>query len=350
MSVKNTGLRVYVPEWLRVSFVTMIQRTALLILWAVVAMAAQSQPEAPGERMTKADYIDTYAPHAVAEMLRSGVPASITLAQGMLESGDGNSNLAIKAKNHFGIKCHGMWEGRTYHMDDDAKNECFRAYDDVLDSYRDHSEFLRTRERYAFLFELKRDDYKGWAHGLKKAGYATNPKYPELLIKMIEEQDLAKYDHMKEPPKSKGGKTPNVESPVAAKGPKEHAKGTDEAVVTTLGRQMYLRNNIRYVRVQKGDDLDKLERVLDVRNWQLRKYNDLIGSEQLDEGDILYIQPKRIRNPRYEYHMVAKGEDLRWISQEYGVKMNKLRKYNGLAEGEEPKPGTRFWLRRPKKH
>lgn len=317
------------------------------LFWCNAALAEQDGPGDP-QRMTKADYIKMYAPHAVREMQRSGVPASITLAQGMLESGDGNSDLARKANNHFGIKCHGMWEGRKYHMDDDAKNECFRAYDSVLDSYRDHSEFLRTRDRYAFLFELKRDDYHGWAHGLKKAGYATNPKYPELLIKMIEDHDLAKFDHMKEVP------TDN-DSPREAKSTKgnnvlrPHDRHADEAVVSTYSRQMYLRNNIRYVRVEKGDNLDRLERLLDVRKWQLRKYNDLTDSDKIEEGEILYLQPKRAKNTTKEFHMVAKGETLRWISQEYGVKIKNLRKYNHLDEGQEPEPGRKIWLRKPKK-
>lgn len=321
--------------------------TFLCLALTYGAWAEQDGPGDP-QRITKAEYIKTYAPHAVREMHRSGVPASITLAQGMLESGDGNSDLARKANNHFGIKCHGMWEGRKYHMDDDAKNECFRAYNSVLDSYRDHSDFLKTRDRYAFLFELKRDDYKGWAHGLKKAGYATNPKYPELLIKMIEDHDLAKFDHMKDVPTD--AESPReVKAPKENKAPKTHYRGADEAVVSTYSRQMYLRNNIRYVRVEKGDNLERLERLLDIRKWQLRKYNDLAESDKLEEGEILYLQPKRAKNTTKDFHIVAKGENLRWISQEYGVKIKNLRKYNRLDEGQEPTHGSKIWLRRPKK-
>ena len=134
-----------------------------------------------------------YREDAIREMERNSIPASITLAQGILESGDGNSPLARYANNHFGIKCHSDWTGKTFIQDDDKKNECFRKYKDPYESYKDHSDFLK-KNRYAFLFELKITDYKGWAHGLKKAGYATNPKYPHLLIKIIEENNLAQYD------------------------------------------------------------------------------------------------------------------------------------------------------------
>ena len=175
----------------------------ILISLQLLASAQSSNRKNPVEKITRSDYIEMYAPFAVKEMLISGVPASITLAQGILESGDGNSTLSRNANNHFGIKCHGMWEGDKYYMDDDAKGECFRVYTSVFDSYRDHSEFLSGRSRYAALFELRRTDYKGWAHGLKKAGYATNPKYPALLIKIIEENALAKFDKMKSPPEGK---------------------------------------------------------------------------------------------------------------------------------------------------
>ena len=152
--------------------------------------------------MTRQEYIEKYKDDAISEMHRSGVPASITLAQGILESGDGNSKMARVAKNHFGIKCHSDWKGKTFIQDDDTKNECFRKYKSVLDSYKDHSDFLKRR-RYAALFELKITDYKSWAKGLKKAGYATNPKYPQLLIGIIEANELYQYDSKKSKKKKK---------------------------------------------------------------------------------------------------------------------------------------------------
>ena len=325
-----------------------MRQLVIIVLFAMMVgqVAGQNAKSATG-RLTRAEYIDAYAGFAVQEMLQSGVPASITLAQGLLESGDGNSTLAKVARNHFGIKCHGVWEGEKYYHDDDAKGECFRVYATVFDSYRDHSEFLRTRERYAELFNHHITDYHAWAHGLKKAGYATNPKYPELLIKIIEENDLAKYDRMKKPPKS-GEKLPK-EGKKRIDGNPPHIEKQEEAMVSVLTRQMYARNDIRYVRVQEGDTYESLERLLDVRKWQMLKYNDMSKADALIPGDILYLQPKRNRNRKHDFHYATQGESLRWVSQEYGIKLKKLLQYNGLTLEEELQPGQKVWLRKKKK-
>ena len=161
----------------------------ILLLISPFLVVAQSKTES---------YISKYSNAAVAEMERYGIPASITLAQGILESGNGESRLAVEGKNHFGIKCHSNWNGETIIEDDDEKGECFRKYDKVADSYRDHSLFLTERGRYSFLFEYKKSDYKKWAKGLKKAGYATNPKYPTLLIDLIERYELYTYDKVEQ--------------------------------------------------------------------------------------------------------------------------------------------------------
>ena len=314
----------------------------ILIGFQLVAAAQSSTRKEPLTKLTRSDYIEQYAPFAVKEMLISGVPASITLAQGILESGDGNSLLAREAKNHFGIKCHGMWEGKKYYMDDDAKNECFRVYESVFDSYKDHSEFLSTRERYAALFKLKITDYKGWAHGLKKAGYATNPKYPALLIKIIEENDLTKFDKMKSPPK--GGNRPSKPTSSQTK-----PQPTSQSVASSGSRQMFLRNNIRYIWVQEGDDYKKLEQAVQVRPWQIQKYNDLARGASLIPGERIYLQPKRNKNTEHDYHVAAKGETLRWISQQYSVKLKRLYKYNDLSVGEEPAIGQKVWLRKKRR-
>ena len=232
-----------------------------------------------------------------------------------------------------------MWEGKKYYMDDDAKNECFRVYESVFDSYKDHSEFLSTRERYAALFKLKLTDYKGWAHGLKKAGYATNPKYPALLIKIVEENGLTKYDRMKTPPRS--GKREEVAQ--------VKPKPTSQPLESVSGPQMYLRNDIRYVWVQEGDSYKKFEQTLQIRPWQIQKYNDLAKGATLIPGERIYLQPKRNRNKDHDYHIVAKGETLRWISQEYAVKLKKLYQYNDLSVGEEPAIGQKVWLRKKKR-
>lgn len=276
----------------------------------------------------------------------SGVPASITLAQGILESGDGNSVLSRNANNHFGIKCHGLWEGEKYYMDDDSKGECFRVYASVFDSYRDHSEFLSGRGRYASLFELRKTDYKSWAHGLKKAGYATNPKYPALLIKIIEENALAKYDRMKSPPE---GKLKLPKEKELGKN-KQNTEAPKEAIVSTSQRQMYLRNEIRYVRVEEGDTYEKLERLTLIRKRQIQKYNDKANSADLVVGELIYLQPKRGKNRKHSYYIAAKGETLRWISQEYGIRMKYLYKHNEFSLGEEPVAGQKVWLRKRKRN
>ena len=180
----------------------MFRSTILSVVFSLLAVAVFAQPGS--KKITQSEYIEMYKDDAIREMHRSGVPASITLAQGILESGNGNSALARYANNHFGIKCHSDWKGETFIQDDDEKDECFRKYNHVLESYEDHSDFLK-KKRYAFLFDLKITDYKGWANGLKKAGYATNPKYPKLLIDIIELNNLSQYD--KAPKKSSPKKT-----------------------------------------------------------------------------------------------------------------------------------------------
>lgn len=321
---------------------------ALIVLTTASSFAQQKGKT----RFTRQDYIDMYAGFAVQEMLLSGVPASITLAQGILESGDGNSGLAKNARNHFGIKCHGMWEGEKYYMDDDAKGECFRVYESVFDSYKDHSAFLSGRQRYADLFKLKLTDYKGWARGLKKAGYATNPKYPALLIKIIEENNLSKYDRMKKPPKG-GLKVPkdpkeSPEKPVVSESP-SNVEHKDKAVVTAYSRQVYLRNGIKYIRIKEGDSFQSLERMLGMRTWQFVKYNDLNEKHELVPGSILYLQPKKNKTRKADYHIVSRGQTLKWISQEYGVKLKKLIKYNALADPSSIDVGQKIWLRKPRR-
>ena len=162
-------------------------KRSVLILFIIYALTVSAQNKTE-------QYIEQYSQIAVDEMNRYNIPASITLAQGILESGNGESRLATQGNNHFGIKCHGNWNGKTIIADDDEKGECFRKYNKVAESYRDHSLFLTERGRYSFLFDYNKTDYKKWAKGLKKAGYATNPKYPTLLIDLIEKYDLSRFD------------------------------------------------------------------------------------------------------------------------------------------------------------
>jgi len=164
-----------------------------LLITGILILAFQF-PGFSQKKITVEEYIDKYQDLAISEMKKHRIPASIKMAQAILESGSGNSELAVKANNHFGIKCHKGWTGKTYHKDDDEKDECFRKYKSPEDSYRDHSHFLTSRDRYKSLFDLEITDYKGWAYGLKQAGYATNPRYPELLIRIIEVNGLTRLD------------------------------------------------------------------------------------------------------------------------------------------------------------
>jgi LysM repeat protein len=291
----------------------------------------------PQKRFTRTQYIDLWKDEAIKQMREYKIPASITLAQAILESGDGNSELARKANNHFGIKCH-KWTGKKTYHDDDKRNECFRKYDSASQSFEDHSLFLQ-RSRYAFLFELKITDYKGWAKGLKKAGYATNPKYPALLIRLIEENNLTQYDKMA---LDKGYDPKDL--PVASETP---SKSGDEIVVNVGQRQtVYLSdNNIKYIVAETDQSAERIAENLNMGSWQIRKYNDLDKNERIEKGDRIYIQPKRNKSKKYETHVVATGETIESISQIYGVKVKKILKHSGLPKDYKAKPGDTIRLK-----
>ncbi len=303
----------------------------------IASSVAQTQPAE--ERYSRQDYISMYRGFAVKEMLISGVPASITLSQGILESGDGNSTLARKANNHFGIKCH-EWTGETFHMDDDAKGECFRSYKSVFDSYDDHSQFLKTRSRYAGLFQLEKTDYKGWAKGLKDAGYATNPKYPELLIKIIEENSLHQYDLLTEVPK-------DFDTPLV-KGETKTTQSKPESTAVASAGKILLHNRIKYVTVQPGDTYYSICKKYELVLWQIYKYNDLNKDDALTPGEKIYLQPKRY-NGDEEFHIVKQGETMRDISQQHGIKLKTLYKKNNMVVGTQPKVGNKLNLKSKKK-
>jgi LysM repeat protein len=290
----------------------------LLIILFDCIIKLNAQPNET--RITREEYIETYKDLAIKEMLEFKIPASIKLAQAILESGDGNSPLAKYAKNHFGIKCHKDWNGPTFYQDDDKKNECFRKYHDVEESYRDHSLFLKERKWYAELFELKLTDYKGWAYGLKKAGYATHPKYAELLIEIIEKNELYRFDKLDEIPKSLKANNNFNKKP------------------QSKNYQFSTKNNIRYVVAQKGDTYYKIARRYNMGLWQIYKYNDLERTDVCKEGDIIYLQPKR-RKGDVATHTILKGETMKSISQMHGIKLKRLYKLNKLPHDYQPIPG-----------
>lgn len=308
----------------------------LIVLFLTVELSAQ-------KRITRQEYIAMYSDDAIKEMYRTGIPASIKLAQGILESGDGNSALARKANNHFGIKCHSSWRGKTYIQDDDRKNECFRSYDHPLESYRDHSEFLK-RPRYAFLFEYKTTDYKSWAKGLKKAGYATNPKYPQLLIKIIEENNLDRFDEKIKVKDLADIERVVVEAPKESKEEKAQDKKKRSSYISS-GYKIYKHeNNIKYILPKAGSSLEEIAQQFNMGLWQLYKYNDYEKGDQYKDGSILYLQPKRSK-AKVEFHVVEKGETLWEISQKYGVKLKKIYKRNDIRKGGSARVGQKLKLR-----
>jgi len=293
------------------------------------------------QKQTPQEYIDKWKDVAIQKMKEHKIPASITLAQGVLESGSGNSNLARLANNHFGIKCHSSWTGETYYQDDDAKDECFRKYKSASESYDDHAEFLKKR-RYEDLFLLDITDYNGWAYGLKKAGYATNPKYPKLLIGIVERYNLSQYDsdEYKSSP-------PLVSKKKETK--KNEKSETNETVRVNIGHTISKTANlVPFIVIKKNDSYEKLEKEFAIRKWQVVKYNDLRKNHELKEGERIFLKPKRCKSHE-ETHKVKTGETMRDISQLYGVKLKRLYKRNGLDEGVVPKPGQTIFLRTKKK-
>lgn len=313
----------------------------LLTIWSTVAIANDV-------RISRSEYIDLWKDVAVDNMVLHGIPASITLAQGILESGDGNSELARKANNHFGIKCHSDWNGKRVYHDDDAKGECFRKYKDARESFADHSDFLK-RKRYEPLFSLEITDYKGWAHGLKKAGYATNPQYANRLIRIIEDNDLTRYDKIGLAMRTDDVVADDHPRTRAKKPSKVKAKGdkNDEFSAIALGQKRNIKlsdNRIKYVYGKAGDTFESIAEELEMMTWQIRRYNDFNKNHRIAEGEIVYLQPKRAR-AKSKTHVMQEGETLWDVSQNYGVKLKKLYKRNELVPGSLPEPGFQLKLR-----
>lgn len=290
---------------------------------------------------SRANYIEKYSDLAIKEMKRVGIPASITLAQGILESGNGNSSLARKSNNHFGIKCHNDWDGKRVYHDDDKKGECFRKYKSVYESYIDHSDFLTGKQRYASLFNLKITDYKGWAHGLKKAGYATDPKYAKNLIQIIQENNLTSLDGGGVSVKKKEGAAPQL-----------RRNKVDNFTIDAFGsHKLEVNNGIKYVSVQENDSFEDICSEFGLKDWEIYNYNDLNNRANIKEYKYLYVQPKRNKAHRkHTVHRIKDGQTLHYVSQKYGVKMSGLYRYNNLKEGDKVKEGQLIQLRKRKKY
>jgi len=303
------------------------------VIFSVIAFLFISFQSLGNERITRSDYIQQWKDIAVQNMQEFNIPASITLAQAILESGDGNSDLAKASNNHFGIKCHD-WKGERVYYDDDKKGECFRKYKNASESFDDHSQFLK-RKRYASLFELDIKNYKGWAKGLKKCGYATNPAYAKLLIGIIEKNELHKYDQEYVKGKSAEAKT---------KPRRKNGKSIPSNILLSTSRKLDVsENRIKFTLAKEGETAEKIAAELGLPVWTLRKYNDLSKNTALSEGELIYLQPKRSKSTQAEYTVQAE-ESMRSISQRFGIKLKRLYKKNGITVGSELKSGTTLIL------
>lgn len=317
------------------------------ILFLFLIYSTTARAEGDNSSLTATDYISMWKEEAIYQMAVHHIPASITLAQGMLESGNGNSRLAREGNNHFGIKCH-EWDGKKIYEDDETKGECFRKYEDAHESFEDHSLFLK-RKRYDELFRLDPDDYKGWAKGLNQCGYATNPNYPELLIDLIKRHGLEEFD--KEGMKYiRDGKIPaRPNRPAKPKEKKEREKEDNQddfkEVNITANREVKLsQNQIKFILAKSGDTPNSISKDLDMMPWQILKYNDLKKTDALAEGQVIYLQPKRGRAAVDSYNVLP-GETWWDISQKFGVKLKKLYKLNAASGNDLPQPGSVVKLR-----
>ncbi len=297
----------------------------LLILWGS-QLLAQTENALPAPKTTVEQYIEKYSATAIDEMYRSKIPASITLAQGILESGNGNSRLAVEANNHFGIKCKSTWTGKTLFEDDDAPQECFRKYDAAMDSYRDHSDFLMRNTRYAFLFDLDQTDYKAWAAGLKKAGYATNPQYADLLITFIERHKLNRFDVVK-----------------LSEEEDRELKEEKAEIVKSYGKE-FVNNGVPGIVAKPNESYAQIALDYGIKVHQLYRYNDLNKDAVCVAGDTIYLKAKKPKTDSL-YHVVFTGQTMHWISQRYAIKVDKLLERNLMVAGNEPKEGEQIYLK-----
>lgn len=328
------------------------------------------------QTITIEEYVNRYKDIAISEMIRSGVPASITLAQGIVETENGNSKLVKKSNNHFGIKCKETWTGPSVSHDDDAPGECFRKYNTAEESYIDHSDFLRTRKHYAFLFQLDPTDYKSWAYGLKKAGYATNPKYPEMLIKYIETYNLNEYSLValgrkkaepetvvKNDPPAQVTNNPIVakqDPPVQVNLPvtiepvktpvKEQQKPKEEVkvqpVLVSYPAGEFKINETRVIYASKGTPFLAIAQQYNIPLKYLFDFNDLPEKESLEKDQLVYLQRKR-RTGAVATHVVAAGETVYDIAQQQGIRLEALLQLNQLLANQQPAVGEQLYLQSP---
>ncbi len=274
------------------------------------------------QTLSREQYINKYKELAVTQMNQYGIPASIIMAQACIESGNGNSRLAVKGNNHFGIKCGGNWNGKQIYHNDDKRNECFRKYNTVEDSFKDHSEFLKNGRRYSSLFNLERTDYKAWAYGLKAAGYATDPRYAKLLIDIIEKYKLYELD-MPADPIPATGSTPLTKS---------------QLYKYSLDRQIYICNGVPYIIATGTESFTSLSKEYNLLKKELLKFNDLKKEQTITAGTIIYIAKKKDKGDVSTY-VVQENDTMHSISQKFGIRLQKLYKLNNMKYGTEAESG-----------
>jgi LysM repeat protein len=358
----------------------------IILLYSCSPTRKASRSGSPG-MTTQAyvtEYVNKYSGLAVSEMRRTGIPASITLAQGMLESNYGRSTLATKGNNHFGIKCHSDWRGEKIYYDDNHRGECFRSYPTAEESFLDHSDFLTSGSRYKDLFKLSSTDYKGWAHGLKKAGYATDPKYATLLINKIDNYALHVYDTGTG--KAAPGQTPasptleqTTGQQPATTAPKQNTgqqpatavlktadtilippvqKATDpvptqpeiqapaKVISLNTGRKIRENNGVQYIITEEGDTYKSIAEKYQLLELEVSRFNDLPPEAPLKPGQFIYLQPKRSKAAEgNSIHVVKAGETMYILSQKYAIKLSSLYKMNVMEEGTECVPGQKVRIR-----
>lgn len=304
----------------------------IAFFFAILSIGAFAQPLSK----TYIQYVNTYNQLAIIQQNEHGIPASITLAQGLLESGAGQSEFARKSNNHFGIKCH-EWTGDKVYHDDDEKGECFRKYEKVLDSYEDHSLFLKNRQRYASLFTLSPTDYESWAHGLKKAGYATDPVYAFKLISLIENYELHKYDLTKL-------SDINIESNKTAQIIEN--RPSIGKIGAIQQHKLYKNNRVRCVIAEYGDTYGSIADEFNISESRLVKYNDLNTSNQLNVGAVVYLKHKKNKaSKEFSIHNVQEGETMYNIAQKYAIKLEELYTLNKIPFNQTAKVGQELKLR-----
>lgn len=327
-----------------------MKKVLMLLTASLFVLNGYSQKKDPGEV-----YIEKYKALAIEEMEIYGIPASITIAQGLLESDYGRSRLAVQANNHFGIKCKKEWTGETITHDDDAKGECFRKYQSAEESYKDHSEFLDKSARYSALFDLDPKDYVGWAKGLKAAGYATNPKYADILIGIIEKYQLYKLDEGIDA-YANARASAKEKAEVAAKEDVAQAVAVeprdlvdidnyvvniyDDGAITKGTRVVQHNNGVDYVIVTEGDTFDALSEDLRISVNKLLKFNDLNNVVDLKPGVAVYIKTKKKKSiSGRDIYTVKAGDKMHALSQKFGIQLRALYKLNMMKDDSQPTEG-----------